>query len=189
MGQVIGGIIGGVADVVGAFTGAAQQSQDEKAASALNAQEGGLINNLTSGTAWLSPVLAAEAGGVNTLKSQVGGVANIGDLAKTLLGGNLTNAISAGLQNRNQALQSGIGDIADLSGRASAAAAAIGNPWQGLATGASALGGAFTPGTPGIGGPANTQAANSWGPGVGIGPGVPGNYTPSLPSGWDLPGG
>jgi hypothetical protein len=115
----------------GAIEQQKQQSQAAAAAQQLNTQEGGLIGTLTNDASWIQPVLNAIKGGVATMKSQVGGVANMGDLAKTVLGSGLETAISGSLADRGSRIQSAIGDISALSGRAAGTANA-GNPWLGL---------------------------------------------------------
>lgn len=86
----------------------------------------------------LQALIGAEKSGINTFKSNIGGVPNPGALVKELYGGSIENALNAALNNRSTNLQGAINGVLGAGGgynamtnQAASAAKALGNPFLG----------------------------------------------------------
>ncbi len=172
--------------------GAAQQNES-------NAYAGGidLSKQLAQGPD-LQSLINAERGGVETLKSNMGGVANPGAMLQQLFGGNIENALSAALGNRSSNLQGAINGVlgagrgyGNINATAGNNARAMGNPYAaigsafsalrpgGLSTGSPAQTGTQTgPGSSGSGGGGDFYNPSYQGPGFSPPP-------PPAQSNWD----
>jgi hypothetical protein len=135
----------GASALMGAF---GANSAKNKAAGAAGAAQGaqagamageaGIANQLSSAPDY-GGTLQAENQGINTLKANMGGIANPGALIKDLQGGNIEKAIAGDNANKTQRQEGAAGILNNLSGgynqigtQAGAAANAQGNPFGGL---------------------------------------------------------
>lgn len=150
------GALGGVGAISGMIGSQNNQNQENAAyQTALTnqgntaGQETSLAQQLAQGPSFQS-LLDAQKSGVNTFRSQVGGVANPGALIQDLLGTGLQNALTSSINTRNSALEgagsllNGAGNTyGNIGGSVQRAAGAQGNP---LASGAATLAGILKPG-------------------------------------------
>lgn len=129
------GILGAGAGILG---GIDQQNASNQASSAANAAYGNeesalggdeaLAKQLAQGPSFQS-LLNAQQGGIQTLKSQAGGIANEGALIKQLYGGDVTNALQASIGQRDTNLM----DAGSLLTSAASGYGGIGGNYQRVA--------------------------------------------------------
>ena len=179
--SVIGDVIGGIAQN--------QQNQQTQAFenSALNNQStalqgiGPLATQLANGIPY-QQLLDVQKGGIQSLKSQVGGVPNMGTLIKQLFGQSTTNALDASIQNKQAGLE-GAGSL--LLGTGSQygqdARAAMGvpqpNPWAALFSTLGGIGGGSSGSQP----TGNVNMSGAYGGTQGSLPGDPGGLPGPMP--------
>jgi len=152
------GALGGVGAVSGMISSQNNQNQENAAyQTALTnqgntaGQETSLAQQLAQGPSFQS-LLDAQKSGVNTFRSEVGGVPNPGAAIQDLFGQGVENALQASIGTRNSALEgagamlNGAGNTyGNIGGSVQRAAGAQGNP---LASGAATLAGILKPGAP-----------------------------------------